>query len=67
MHNARRLDIDLTTVDAIVLSHGHYDHTGGLKQAMEHGARAPLYLHPQAVIRRYSGKPATAGRSAWHR
>lgn len=31
MKNARKMDIDFNTIDYIVLSHGHIDHTGGLK------------------------------------
>ncbi|MEL7654581.1 MAG: MBL fold metallo-hydrolase, partial [Bacillota bacterium] len=30
LHNARRMKIDLEQVDTAVISHGHYDHTGGV-------------------------------------
>jgi 7,8-dihydropterin-6-yl-methyl-4-(beta-D-ribofuranosyl)aminobenzene 5'-phosphate synthase len=32
--NAETLDIDLGKIDKIVLSHGHYDHTGGLREIL---------------------------------
>ncbi len=50
--NARLLGIDLGGVEAMMLSHGHWDHAGGLLRALDmiHSARngrpVPLYLHP---------------------
>jgi 7,8-dihydropterin-6-yl-methyl-4-(beta-D-ribofuranosyl)aminobenzene 5'-phosphate synthase len=35
LHNAHLFGIDLSTVDKIVLSHGHYDHTGGLRDVLK--------------------------------
>jgi 7,8-dihydropterin-6-yl-methyl-4-(beta-D-ribofuranosyl)aminobenzene 5'-phosphate synthase len=34
VHNAEALGIDLSKIDKIVLSHGHYDHTGGLRNML---------------------------------
>lgn len=34
LENAKRLNVDLSNTDVIVLSHGHYDHTGGLKDVL---------------------------------
>jgi 7,8-dihydropterin-6-yl-methyl-4-(beta-D-ribofuranosyl)aminobenzene 5'-phosphate synthase len=34
VHNAETLNIDLRKIDKIVLSHGHYDHTGGLREVL---------------------------------
>jgi len=34
VHNAQLLGIDLSTIDRIVLSHGHRDHTGGLREVL---------------------------------
>jgi 7,8-dihydropterin-6-yl-methyl-4-(beta-D-ribofuranosyl)aminobenzene 5'-phosphate synthase len=45
-HNAGMLKIDLNRIDAVVISHGHYDHTGGLKHLLEKSTAFSLYAHP---------------------
>jgi 7,8-dihydropterin-6-yl-methyl-4-(beta-D-ribofuranosyl)aminobenzene 5'-phosphate synthase len=45
-HNAAKLNIDLRRIDAVVLSHGHYDHTGGLNHLLEMNTSFSLYAHP---------------------
>lgn len=54
--NASRLSVDLHRTDAIVLSHGHYDHTGGLKKAMEMAPGAKVFFHPAAMNARFSSR-----------
>ncbi|MGD8813613.1 MAG: MBL fold metallo-hydrolase [Anaerolineales bacterium] len=42
--NADRLGIDLRSVDAVVLSHYHFDHSGGLTRFFERNQSAAVYL-----------------------
>jgi 7,8-dihydropterin-6-yl-methyl-4-(beta-D-ribofuranosyl)aminobenzene 5'-phosphate synthase len=55
LNNAPRLGIDLRSADALVLSHGHMDHTGGLLAFLRAiGKRIPVYAHPDVFSNRYS-------------
>ncbi len=57
-HNAAELGIPLSLVEAVVLSHGHYDHTGGLGQVLCGERLVTVYAHPAAFqpkFARHSG------------
>ncbi|MFH1613568.1 MAG: iron-sulfur cluster assembly scaffold protein [Planctomycetota bacterium] len=61
LQNAKTLDIDLADTDAIVISHGHYDHTGGLSAVLSIASKkAKIYLHPAATEPKFSQKTSEA-------
>ncbi|MFA6450083.1 MAG: MBL fold metallo-hydrolase [bacterium] len=47
-NNAARMGADLKKISSVVLSHGHYDHTGGLQALLDAGASFELIAHPDA-------------------
>mgnify|MGYP000872186475 CR=1 FL=1 len=54
LKNAQTLGEDITGLDWIALSHGHYDHTGGLKAVLSvQKKRVILFAHPAAFIEKY--------------
>jgi 7,8-dihydropterin-6-yl-methyl-4-(beta-D-ribofuranosyl)aminobenzene 5'-phosphate synthase len=62
LHNALKLRISLADAEAICLSHGHNDHTGGLKAAREAAPQARLFLHPASLVPKFAGNPDGSGR-----
>lgn len=54
INNADCLGIDLANLQGILFSHGHLDHTGGLKQVLDKSGPLPIYAHPDIFSQRYS-------------
>ena len=57
VQNAKHLDIDLSTANALVISHGHYDHTGGAADFLALNSKVAVYCNPGIFIPRYSRQP----------
>jgi 7,8-dihydropterin-6-yl-methyl-4-(beta-D-ribofuranosyl)aminobenzene 5'-phosphate synthase len=62
--NAALLGLDLGVADIVVLSHGHYDHTGGLAHVIDREQPPHVYFHKNIMRPRYSmttGTPRSIG------
>lgn len=58
--NAQKLGVDLSKVDAGVVSHGHFDHTGGFPAFAKQNTKAKILIHKNAFAESYgteNGKP----------
>jgi len=53
--NAYRLGIDLRDIDIVVLSHGHYDHAGGILEFSKINSKAKIYMQEDAINDYYHG------------
>ena len=59
LFNSKKLGLDLSKIDYIVLSHRHYDHTGGLPRVLKHVGRRRVYVvaHPLLFKPNFVMKP----------
>lgn len=50
VHNLKEMKLDISTVEMIILSHGHWDHVGGLMTILNQiGKIVPVLFHPHAL------------------
>ena len=56
MKNAEALSIDLSAVDTVILSHGHYDHSGGILPFAEENPEARIIMQKSAAELHYNGE-----------
>jgi len=66
IRNAATLGIDLSTLTSVVLSHGHYDHTGGLLHCVYKNPGVTVVAHPKALnlhfkLQKGEGAPKSIG------
>ena len=54
--NAETLGIDLSAVDTVILSHGHYDHSGGIMPFAKINPNAKIVMHSKASEPHYNGE-----------
>jgi 7,8-dihydropterin-6-yl-methyl-4-(beta-D-ribofuranosyl)aminobenzene 5'-phosphate synthase len=53
LHNLAALGLEPERIDALIISHAHHDHTGGLPMLLERVSGLPLYAHPDLFRERF--------------
>lgn len=56
LQNARKLGVKIADVDFLVISHGHYDHGGGLRAFLKENTKAEVFLHRLAFGKYYASR-----------
>lgn len=63
--NAEALGVDLKSVDTVILSHGHYDHSGGIIPFTRINSTATIYMQKSALGEFYSDDGEREGRERY--
>jgi len=58
LENMRILEIDPLAIDMVVISHGHWDHTGGLRDFLANAGDVPVYVPPSFRVPPWLGENA---------
>ena len=54
LENAKKLNVDVSDIDYLIISHGHYDHGGGLKAFLRENKKSEVFLHRLAFGKYYA-------------
>lgn len=54
--NAGKLGVDISSIELVFLSHGHYDHSGGILSFAKQNPNAKIYMHVRAGDNYYNLK-----------
>ena len=54
LHNFKALKLSFQDIDLLVLSHAHYDHTGGLEAVLSNNTKLTVFAHPDLFRSRYA-------------
>jgi 7,8-dihydropterin-6-yl-methyl-4-(beta-D-ribofuranosyl)aminobenzene 5'-phosphate synthase len=54
--NAHQLGIDISAIDKLIISHGHFDHAGGINDFLKENIKASVIMKREALYPKYSGK-----------
>lgn len=54
LENAKKLNVSISDIDYLVISHGHYDHGGGLSTFFKENTKAEAFLHPLAFEKHHA-------------
>lgn len=57
VENAKKFSVDLSEIDLVVISHGHYDHGGELRTFISLNSKAKIYLNQKAFDKHYANRP----------
>lgn len=60
--NAKKMNINLSNIDLAIISHGHYDHSGGLKKLVELLPDVKIYIRKSSFEPHYSHRPPHEGK-----
>jgi len=61
INNASILGVDITQIDYCIISHGHYDHTGGLYEFIKYNKKSKIYLKKECFYEKYRLKEKFIG------